>query len=184
MLSKKDLRIEMKNRLSSEGDADRAKKSIIIKDRVLAQDAYKKASVVSLFVGMTSEVNTKPLIEESIRLGKRVVTPLTNLKDKTLTHYEIKNLSTDLVVGTMGILEPNSGRLLKVNAEEIDLALVPGLLFDEKNYRVGYGAGLYDRFLKTLKPGTKKIGLGFSFQKVKELPVEPHDVRLDLVITD
>lgn len=71
-----------------------------------------------------------------------------------------------------------------VEAKELDVVIVPGLVFDEKNNRLGRGKGFYDRFLSTLDPRVRKVGLAFSFQVVPSIPTESHDVPMDLVLTD
>ena len=76
------------------------------------------------------------------------------------------------------------GKRVAVPAAEADFVVVPGLVFDRANRRIGHGAGFYDRFLKEIHPGTPMVALAFSFQVVKEVPQEPHDVVLDCIVTD
>ncbi|MBI2095361.1 MAG: 5-formyltetrahydrofolate cyclo-ligase [Candidatus Omnitrophica bacterium] len=83
-----------------------------------------------------------------------------------------------------GILEPVPDPSALVEPAKVDLAVVPGVVFDRANHRLGRGRGFYDRFLKKLKAGTPKVGLAYAFQVVETVPVDTHDVRLDQVLTD
>jgi 5-formyltetrahydrofolate cyclo-ligase len=89
-----------------------------------------------------------------------------------------------LKAGTWGILEPEPDPGRAVRPETVACVLVPGVAFDADGNRIGNGKGFYDRFLKTLKPGAAKIGLAYSLQMVPRVPVDAHDVKLDLVLTD
>lgn len=184
MQTKKSLRQELKARLSAQLPEERAFKSLLIQRKLFGLDAFKKAGCVCFFVAMPFEVDTASMIDGALDLGKRVLVPLTDLENKELNLYEIKDRRSDLRPGTMGILEPMPERTRKAAVAEVDCIVVPGLVFDSRHYRIGHGAGFYDRFLKTLAPSVQKIGLGFSFQVLPEVPVEPHDVRLDAVLTD
>jgi 5-formyltetrahydrofolate cyclo-ligase len=86
--------------------------------------------------------------------------------------------------GVFGILEPRKESARIFNPEEIDLVIVPGVAFDEHRNRIGFGAGFYDRFLESVRPSCAKIGIAFEFQIYDEVPVEEHDIPLDLVITE
>lgn len=86
----------------------------------------------------------------------------------------------DLVPGYRGIREPAR----KEPASEVDAAIVPGVAFDERGGRLGYGGGFFDRFLESLDPGVPVVGVCFDAQIVEEVPREPHDRAVDLVVTE
>jgi 5-formyltetrahydrofolate cyclo-ligase len=89
----------------------------------------------------------------------------------------------DLEPGTMGILEPIKKRSI-IDAHKLDIILVPGVAFDRKGNRVGYGLAYYDRFLKKFSPSTVKIALAYDFQVVSDIPCEKHDQVVDIIITE
>jgi 5-formyltetrahydrofolate cyclo-ligase len=184
MPTKNELRQEMKTRLAEMTPGQRREKSLVVCVKLLELKEFRNAKSVAFFVSMPSEIGTRPMIEAALKAGKRVLVPKTDMAKKELHFYQITDLTADLEPGTLGILEPIVSRTRKASVSEIDLALVPGLVFGADNHRVGFGAGFYDRFLSTLKPGVPRIGLGFSFQRVASVPTEKHDVRLDLVLTD
>ena len=93
------------------------------------------------------------------------------------------NKFEDLEVGYYGILEPKENKLI-VDETTIDSSFLPGLAFDKKGGRVGYGGGFYDRFLRKSRKDSRKIGLAYSFQVLEEVPMEQDDEFIDGIITD
>ena len=93
-------------------------------------------------------------------------------------HWSIKD---PLTINKYGIPEPISNKVVYP-----DILLVPLLAFDDQLYRIGYGGGYYDRYIKKIKKKkeTITIGLAYSFQKVKKIPINKYDVKLDYVVTD
>ena len=184
MQTKKELRQDMKRMLEAQSGEARSQKSRRIEEKLFGLDAFKKANTVCFYVSMPVEVDTASMIDRSIGMGKRVLVPLTDLENKEIDLYTIKNRQSDLRPGVLGIREPDPKKAKKGDPSEVDCLIVPGLCFDKQNNRLGRGAGLYDRFLKKFDPSVPKIGLAFSFQVLPQIPVEPHDVRLDIVLTE
>lgn len=143
-------------------------------------DYYKRAKVVMFYVDMRNEVMTKGAIEETLSKGKRVVVPRVK-KGYGLLAIEIKSLD-ELEPGTFGVLEPPEKE--EIFLDDIDVVVVPGVVFDKKGYRIGYGGGYYDNFLPKLKANAKKIAVAFEIQMIDLVPAESHDVKMDLIITD
>lgn len=174
----------MRQALKAQGMNERAAHSAAIQRKILGSETYRAARTICCFVSLPAEVSTIELIDEMLQGGKKVLVPLTNLENKEVELFEIQDRLKDLEPGTMGIPEPIRQRTRRAEPWEVDWVLVPGLAFTPDGRRLGRGAGLYDRFLKKLRPTTRKTGIGFSFQVVKDLPTEPHDVRLDELITN
>ena len=174
----------MRKKLKAQSLEERNRKSRLIQEKLFGLDAYRKARTVCFFVGLDEEVNTVPMIESSLSSGKRVLVPLTNLENKELKLFEIRDVRSDLAPGTLGILEPLAAKARKADAKEVECVLVPGLAFDKDHCRLGRGAGLYDRFLAALPASVSKVGLAFSFQVLPEIPQEDHDHPLDEVLTE
>lgn len=167
---------------------DIKEKSRKITDKLLDLKEFKASKVVMSYVDFNNEVETKDFIRTCLQQGKRVVVPVVVRKPESLRSEiiasEIFDPDGDLVPGTYGILEPRKDRLREINPCEIDFAAIPGTVFDMRRNRIGYGAGYYDRFLIKLKKDCLKAGLAFELQIVEELPVEKHDVPLDMIITE
>ena len=184
MQKKKGLRAESIKRLGSFDSQALETKSVRIKEKLFSLEAFRKAKCVCFYVSLPLEVDTKGMIDEALALGKRVVVPLTNLENKELRLYEITDRRTDLEQGAFGIMEPRPDKALPVRLAQVQCLIVPGVVFDKKNHRIGHGGGYYDRLLEECPPNVLKIGLAFSFQVVQNIPAEVHDVPLDIVLTD
>ncbi len=161
-------------------------KSDIITGRLVASEIFAGAGSILCFMDFRNEVRTGGIIKKCLQQGKRTALPLVfkNGTERSLAAYEIKDLEKDVRKGTYGILEPCSERLMKVQSTEIDLVIVPGVAFDLRRQRLGYGAGYYDRFLNTLRQDCVKIGIAFDIQVMDIIPVEAHDMKMDAIITE
>jgi 5-formyltetrahydrofolate cyclo-ligase len=184
MTAKSALRKKILLKLAAHTPKDLRARSLVIQKKMLGTEAFKSAKCLCVYISLPKEAGTREVIKESLKLGKKVLVPLADLKTKELKLYAIKNLKTDVKKGPYGIFEPKPAKTKLTPLKEADLVVVPGVVFDRHNHRVGRGAGFYDRFLKKAPKKTAKIGLAFSFQVVSKVPVEGHDQRLDKVITD
>ncbi len=163
--------------------AERSEKSKTIIQKVKSLPAYGDARTVMLYLDFRGEVETTELVQDALAEGKRVVVPVCN-PDRTITPKEIHNLEQDLQIGTWGIREPKPGLCPPVDPLEIDLVLVPGVAFDLKGNRLGYGAGYYDRFVLRLRPETPLAALAFEEQVLPEIQPDPHDRPMHMVVTE
>lgn len=154
---------------------DRYNKSVIIKNKILDLDIYKKSNVIAMYSSMKSEVDTKELIKESLLLGKKVLLPRIINKNKMI-FIEI-NDNTEYERNSFGVMEP-----IGIEYKDIDLIIVPGIAFDKYNNRLGYGRGYYDKYLSN--KDIYKIGICYYEQLIDKIEVEDHDIKMDLVITD
>ncbi len=138
---------------------------------------YKKARCILFYLPIHGEVDLTALFNKD-RSNKTFVLP--RMKGKTLQLHAIEKL-TQTEKGKFNVLEPHK-HLPPIKPEEIDLLLVPGVVFSHDGHRIGYGKGFYDRLLK--KTVSIKIGIAYAFQIVKNIPGEPHDVPMDMIITE
>lgn len=136
----------------------------------------RKCKVVHAFLPMGSEINIKPLLTWMLQEKITVITPKT-LKNRQLQHLVLNSLDT-LESGVFGTSHPANSVEYRDN---YDMIIVPGLAFDENNYRLGYGGGYYDTFLAE-NPTAFMVGIGYPFQQLKSIPKEVHDACLDLVV--
>jgi len=98
--------------------------------------------------------------------------------------FKVDNPDTDLMPGPRGILEPDSKRCNVVPIECIDIAIIPGVAFDEKGGRIGSGDGYYDRLIPKLSITTRKVALTFENQIIPQIQMESHDKYVDIIITE
>jgi 5-formyltetrahydrofolate cyclo-ligase len=154
--------------------------SLVICSKIKQLEEYKKAKKIAFYFAKGKEVNINPLIGEAILEGKEVFLPRTIVSENKLVFHQVFTFG-ELIPGPFGLLEPPSKNPV-IDIEEFEIILVPGIAFDWNKGRIGYGGGYYDRILGITSG--KKIGIAFSFQVFKELPLEPHDQRVDLVVTE
>ncbi|MEW6096269.1 MAG: 5-formyltetrahydrofolate cyclo-ligase [bacterium] len=157
-------------------------KSLKIKERLFNLEEFKKASIISFYISFRSEVQTHEMIKEALRLDKRVAVPIVE-SEKVLSLSEIKDFDNELKIGKFGILEPKLECRRKINLEEVELVIVPGVVFDERGNRIGYGGGYYDNLLNKMK-GIPFIGLAYELQIVNHIPVEDGDIPVHKIITE
>jgi 5-formyltetrahydrofolate cyclo-ligase len=141
-----------------------------------------RARLVMFFVSFGSEIDTLPMIGEALARGKRVAVPRVDPETRSLIPCEITDPDEDLAPGAYGIREPVS-RCPQVGIGEIDAVVVPAVIWGEGGHRVGYGGGYYDRFLSRLGDA-RRIGLGMETQVVPRVPHGPHDLAVDVLVTD
>lgn len=144
---------------------------------------WTDARTVLLYVSaFAEEIRTAPFLSMAYEAGKRVVLPRVDRSEHRLRLHAVADPRAELRPGVLGILEPLPD-LPEIPAESIDWALVPGVAFDERGYRLGRGAGHYDRLLPGMRPDCLCWALALSCQLVPDLPIEPHDVPLDGITT-
>ena len=142
-----------------------------------------QAETLLLFVAaLPEEPRTNEIFSAAYAMNKRVLCPRVDRAGRRLRLYAIGDPTAELRPGMLGIPEPKPD-LPEFPPHAVDWALVPGLAFDEQGFRLGRGAGHYDRLLPQLRPDATCWAICLSCQLVPELPVEPHDAPLDGIST-
>lgn len=139
---------------------------------------HPESTTISLFAALPGEPDLLPLIE--LHPERRWVLP--RVDGDALTFHAVTIPDNDLHLGAFNIREPLSSSP-RVPVAEIDLFLCPGLAFDLQGNRLGRGRGFYDRMLAQARPDAFKLGVCFPFQIVADTFSEPHDIRMDGLIT-
>ena len=176
-MDKKNLRKEILKKRGSISKEERELFDKAIKEKLISMDIFNKAQNIFIYVGFGTEINTMDYISEFLKLGKRIFVPRTNEENKTMDAVEIESLDSLVKSGKYQILEP-------AEKSDLDLVILPGVVFDNKGGRVGYGAGYYDKYLKDLSSDVPKVALCYDIQLIDEVPMEEHDVRADYIITE
>ncbi|HAG09267.1 MAG TPA: 5-formyltetrahydrofolate cyclo-ligase [Desulfotomaculum sp.] len=183
-MAKNDLRKKVLTLRKSLSINEVEEKSTLVLSNLLTLAAYQYAGTLMTYVDFQNEVGTKKLIDESLKRDKRVAVPFTDVANCRLIPSLLQHSWTELVPGTWGILEPAPDRLHPLKPEDLDLVVVPGIAFDFKGNRLGYGGGFYDRFLPQTRPDTVILALAFEFQIYPEICNRPHDYRMHFVVTE
>lgn len=153
--------------------------------RFMALPEYDRAGTVMFYIDVRDEVRTRQALPDAIQGDKRVVIPYCVDGELELFHLESMD---ELEVGMYKILEPKS-ELREVAAkrlqpEDLDLIMVPGVAFDRQGGRTGHGKGYYDKLLEHARGDTPLVALAFECQLFPEIPCESHDIAMDKVVTE
>ena len=195
-MDKQELRKEIRNRKRQFSQDQLGELSLSAISKLRKHPKVMAAHTLLLYYSLPDEVNPHEWIDELVAEGKRVLLPVVvNDKDMVIREYTGKH---DLAEGSFHIMEPVGKLFPEEKYPEIEVAIIPGMSFDDTGHRLGRGKGYYDRFLAKLRgmegnhcerkeaDGTEvyKIGICFGFQKLQEIPFESHDILMDEVTTN
>lgn len=141
------------------------------------------AHTLLVYLDFRGEVTTAGLIEWGLAQGKTVCAPVSVVEERRLIPVRLDALE-DVTVGAYGIREPILTEEKQVPLAEIDVVIIPGVGFDRQGGRLGYGGGYYDRFLPRLRPDALKVAVAYEQQVLPSLPLEAHDMPLDMLVTE
>lgn len=158
-------------------------KSRLIYERLISTEGYYKSINIFTYLNFKNEVETNYIIDNGIESNKKIYIPLCNTVIKELIICKMDNWES-LTLSNFGILEPKPDSIRIGNRKLIDLVIVPGIVFDRKGNRVGYGAGYYDKFFSSLKNDVMKIGICYSFQLADSIIPSLYDIPMDYIITE
>ncbi len=182
---KRELRRQILSKRDALSEGEIREKSHAIRSFLFSLPEFDAARAILYFVSFRSEVSTEEMIRASLARGMVVVVPLADLKGKRLHLYRLEDFDRDLSPGTWGIPEPSPHRARPFHLEEVDLVITPGVAFDERGARVGYGGGFYDRLLEEWGGRGRSVALAFELQVVHRVPFDgEHDIPVDMIITE
>jgi 5-formyltetrahydrofolate cyclo-ligase len=160
------------------------KLSTQIASRLMELPELKQARIISTYLHIGSEVRTKAIVLWGLAHGKRIIIPVTDKIGRRLFFSEVRDPDRELQPGTFGIPEPRPAFRRITPLEAADVIIIPGVAWDIRGYRVGYGGGYYDRSINHLSRYVPKIGLCYEFQIVPQIPRTGHDRRVDRIVTE
>ncbi len=182
--TKTDIRSEMATQLGKLSSAELKEKTSEIENRLFEFANFLEAKIVLLYVSSVNEVRSEAMIKRAFDHNKIVVLPMLNNGSRNILLYKIDQYPKGMRSGTNGKLEPNPDKCRKVPIDCIDIAIIPGVAFDEKGGRVGPGDGFYDRLIPHLPITTRKVALALDNQVLAQVPIESHDKQVDIIITE
>jgi len=153
--------------------------SLMIQERFLASDSYRRAGSLGLYSAVLNEVQTELVARRALADGKCLSYP--RVKGEALEFVTVRSVA-ELVPGSYGILEPAGADLMAW--ADLELLVVPGVAFDPRGHRLGYGKGYYDRTLTRCPAAMERVGFAYEFQVVERLPADDHDCRLTRLVTE
>lgn len=140
---------------------------------------FREARCLALYSAIHNEVSTDEILGQALDRGKSLVFPRVSGED---LEFVLIESPSELVSGAFGVKEPKSCNLVPV--EKLDLIVVPGVVFDQRGHRLGYGRGYYDRALAKCQSHCMKVGFAYDFQLVEELPATDYDETLSMLFTE
>jgi len=179
-MPKRKLRQVMLARRRTLSAEERRVSGHLIQQAFVALPEFVKARVVALYSAIDGEVETAEVLEAALKARKTVIFPAV-----CGDHLRFVKVSdpVEMAKGAFGIPEPClSGEAYLPGSA--DLIVIPGVAFDRTGKRLGFGKGYYDRALHHLEGGGKLVGFCYDFQLVDQIVSEPHDVAVDIIITE
>lgn len=179
MDEKAALRERMRRLRAAIPEDERERLARTVEDRLLALPELRGGRTVMVFSSFGSEIPTDRILAGLRSRAARVLLPY--VEGDRMGAAELRS-GDEMVATSYGPKEPPVR--VNVPSEEIDVVIAPGVAFDRRGHRLGYGGGHYDRFLRTLRPDAARIGIAFDVQVLDEIPHDPGDERLDILVTD
>lgn len=155
-----------------------AERSLALQRRFLSLHEFIDAKVLALYAPVQQEVDTALVAADSLASGKTLLYPAVLGDDMEFRRVAAMD---QFASGRFGIPEPTGER---VDPTTADVIVVPGVAFDLQGRRIGYGKGYYDRCLHRMEGRGRLIAFCYEFQLFEEIVGEPHDVAMDLIVTE
>jgi 5-formyltetrahydrofolate cyclo-ligase len=173
--------LALRDALTSE---ERNSKTAAISERLVALQAFVEAKTIAAYASFATEFDTGAFLKQVLARNKRLVLPRVDPDSKRIQFHFVTDLDRSLIPGPWGIREPDPTQCRIADTGDIDFMLVPGVAFTPDCARLGYGGGFYDAAIDEARTDAAKVAAAFAVQLVEDLPVEPHDQRVDLVVTE
>jgi len=179
-----ELRAQVETQLDGLSAEDKKSMRQEIENRLFDFANFLEARIALLYISGPKEVDTADIIERSFQMNKLIVIPAFTGERSAIRLMKVDNPQTDLVSGHDGALAPDPARCRIVPIDCIDIAVVPGLVFDEKGGRIGTHDGFYNKLIGKLPITTRKVSLAFETQIVPQVPMDSSDRYVDIIISD
>ncbi|MEM8734627.1 MAG: 5-formyltetrahydrofolate cyclo-ligase [Planctomycetota bacterium] len=179
---KQEIRTAAHANRKAQEEKDSVSETIV--NRFMDLPEYASAKTIMFYVDVRDEVRTRQALPTAIQSDKRIVIPYCVDGELELFHLESMD---ELELGMYKILEPKDELRTvdakRLQAEDLDLIMVPGVAFDRTGGRTGHGKGYYDKLLEHARADTPLVALAFECQMFEEIPCEDHDIYMDKVVT-
>jgi len=183
-ITKEQLRKDYLAKRSALEPVARQRDSAIIRQRLFRLTEWEDAGTVLCYISMSTEVDTRKCIEEALGRRKRVIVPVLGASAQDGFLSELRSLDELAPARIKGLMEQAPKFHRRAEPEEVEVALIPGVVFDRQGGRIGFGGGYFDRVLARMSNAVR-IGLAFSIQVHPSLlPLKEHDVPLHKIITE
>jgi len=155
-----------------------------IEKRLFEFANFVEAKTSLLYINSACEVVTGNILKKCFDNNKIVILPAFNVQKNEIILMKVDNFKTDMKYGEKRTPEPDADKCKIIPVEFIEIAIIPGIAFDEKGGRIGSGDGSYDRLIPKLPVTTRKVALAYESQIVQHILMESHDKYVDIIITE
>ena len=181
-----DVLSEISEKLAGLSPEELFEKRKIIEKNLMEFANFMESKTALLYSERSSEIPMETIIRECLEIKKEIVLPLISNSKHSMNLLKINDYDKDLVKRKLklNVLEPDPGKCKKISIDQIDIAVIPGLAFDEKGGRLGFGEGFYNRLIPKLPETTRKISIAFEEQIAKHIQMDSRKYSVDIIITD
>ncbi len=145
---------------------------------------FMEAQLAFLYTPVSNEIPTEGIIKKALQIEKELALPVFTDAKNAINLYKISNYNKDLVMSADDILEPDIEKCKKIPLDDVDIAIIPGLAFDDKGGRIGFGNNFYTKMITKLPETCRKVSLAYEEQIVDQIQMESRKFTVDIIITD
>ena len=156
----------------------------IIEGKLFEFANFLESQQIFLYPPGSKEIPTEAIIRKALEIEKNVILPVFTDVKNTFLLYKITDYDKDLVLNANEMLEPNPERCKKIALDDVDIAIIPGLAFDDKGGRMGFGNNYYSKLITKLPETCRKVSLAYEDQIVDQIQMESRKFTVDIIITD
>lgn len=183
-VKKQEIRSQVEEKLDALSETEIRARYGYIEEQLFDFANFREAEVMLLYIHQSHEMDSRNILKRCSEATKNIVLPLFRPENNGTRLYKVANIDTDLKPGPNNILEPDPDRCKPVAMDDIDIAIIPGIAFDEKGGRLGIGSGRYDRIMSRLPLTARRVSCALEDQMTPQVPMESHDKYVDIIITD
>jgi 5-formyltetrahydrofolate cyclo-ligase len=181
---KQEIRSQVEEKIGALSKKEISEKYNLIEEQLFDFANFREAEVTLLYINKPLEVDSRNILLRCSDLTKDIVLPLFSAENNGTKLFKVSNIATDLKPGANNILEPDPDRCKPITIDDVDIAIIPGIAFDEKGGRIGTGTGRYDRIMPKLPATARKVACALEDQITQLVPMESHDKYVDIIITE
>ena len=145
---------------------------------------FMEAQLAFFYTPISNEMPTEKIIKKALQIEKGIALPVFTYAKNAINIYKINNYENDLVTSANDILEPDIEKCKKISLEDVDIAIIPGLAFDDKGGRIGFGNNFYNKLITKLPETCRKVSIAYEEQVVDQIQMESRKFTVDIIITD
>ncbi len=172
------------DRLENLTKEDLSEKYRLIEHKLFEFANFMEAQLAFLYTPTLNEIPTEGIIKKALQIEKGIALPVFTDAKNAINLYKISNYAKDMVKNANDVLEPEPDKCKKITLEEVDIAIIPGLAFDDKGGRIGFGNNFYNKLITKLPETCRKVSLAYEEQIVDQIQMESRKLTVDIIITD